>query len=162
MRGWLFRLLSSQKAVWLLTICYFGGCPLTFILTQDEDRSCTEYIEVPPPCTRVSLIYHRIICTASKILDTQNDTILWCIHPFWHILIGILASVNWASFTRSLIITLLLRTFQVLLLSEISKSMRKCCVITLCSAFVQGRAYGRWPLFLHIWCIMNSWWGLYL
>ena len=46
MRGWL---LSSQKAVWLLTTHYFGGCPLTFMLTKDEDQS-TEYTAVPPPC----------------------------------------------------------------------------------------------------------------
>ena len=45
MQGWL---LSSQKAVWLLIIHFFGGCPLTFILTKDEDRS-TEYTGVPPP-----------------------------------------------------------------------------------------------------------------
>ena len=40
--------MSIQKAVWLLTDHYFGGCPLTIILTE-EDQS-TDYIGVPPPC----------------------------------------------------------------------------------------------------------------
>ena len=31
-----------------LTICYFTGCPFTFILTKDEDHS-TEYVGVSPP-----------------------------------------------------------------------------------------------------------------
>ena len=43
-RGWL---LSSHKALWLLTIRYFGDCPMTFILTEEEDRN-TEYIECHP------------------------------------------------------------------------------------------------------------------
>ena len=46
MWGWL---LSSRKAVWLLTTCYVSGCPLTFILTENKDWS-KEYIGVPPPC----------------------------------------------------------------------------------------------------------------
>ena len=41
------------NAVWLLTTHCFGGCPLTFILTEDKDRS-TEYIGVPPPCLEKS------------------------------------------------------------------------------------------------------------
>ena len=38
---------KRQFDFWLSPI--FGGCPLTFILTEDEDRS-TEYIGVSPPC----------------------------------------------------------------------------------------------------------------
>ena len=50
-RGWL---LSSQKAIWRMTIRFFGGCPLTLILTKDEDQS-TEYIGVSPPLNRFVL-----------------------------------------------------------------------------------------------------------
>ena len=38
---------KRQFDFWLSAI--FGGCPLTFILTEDEDRS-TEYIGVSLPC----------------------------------------------------------------------------------------------------------------
>ena len=60
MQGWL---LSSQKAVGLLTTRYFGNCPLTFILTEDEDQS-TEHIVVPPPWAKRM----RTIASRSKTL----------------------------------------------------------------------------------------------
>ena len=46
---------TKQFDFWPSTI--FGGCPLTFILTKDEDRS-TEYIGVSPPC---KLLMHATI-----------------------------------------------------------------------------------------------------
>ena len=56
MRGWL---LSSQRQFDFWPPFYFGGCPLTFILTEEEDRS-TEYIGVPPPCEYINYIIQQI------------------------------------------------------------------------------------------------------
>ena len=57
MQGWL---LSSQKAVGLLTIRCFGDCPLTFILTEDEDQS-TKHNVVPSPWAKImwTIVLHN-------------------------------------------------------------------------------------------------------
>ena len=45
MQGWL---LFNQKTVRLLTIWYFGDCPLNFILTEGKQDQSAEYSVVPP------------------------------------------------------------------------------------------------------------------
>ena len=72
--------LSSQKAVWLLTTSYFGGCPLTFILTEDEDWS-TEYIGVPPPWIKRRVANNRILLNwhCGSMMELWGYVVKWWI-----------------------------------------------------------------------------------
>ena len=54
---------------------FFGACPLTFILTEDEDRS-TEYIGVSPPCIHALRVIEKLFKQQHKAMSGRDKTSL--------------------------------------------------------------------------------------